>query len=122
MKDSKSDEIFSCDCKIIHEEIVNKVRSQQEPEETIYELADFYKIFGDSTRLKILQALSVSQMCVCDMAHILQMKQSAVSHQLRVLRQANLVKYRKEGKIVYYSLADSHVINIIREGLDHINE
>lgn len=122
MKKDKSEDVAACDCKVIHEETVKKVRKKQESEKVIYELADFYKVFGDSTRLKILQALSVSPLCVCDMAFLLQMKQSAVSHQLRVLRQANLVKYKKEGKIVYYSLADSHVINIMQEGLNHINE
>ncbi|MGE4215267.1 MAG: ArsR/SmtB family transcription factor [Anaerotignaceae bacterium] len=89
-------------------------------EEFIYDVADFFKVFGDSTRIKLLHLLLEKEMCVGDIADKLDMTQSAVSHQLRVLRQSELVKYRKEGKTVYYSLDDSHVENVLRQGIGHI--
>jgi ArsR family transcriptional regulator len=89
-------------------------------EEFIYDVADFFKVFGDSTRIKLLHLLLEREMCVGDIADRLDMTQSAVSHQLRVLRQNELVKYRKEGKTVYYSLDDSHVENVLRQGIGHI--
>lgn len=89
-------------------------------EEFIYDVADFFKVFGDSTRIKLLHLLLECEMCVGDIADRLDMTQSAVSHQLRVLRQNDLVKYRKEGKTVYYSLDDSHVENVLRQGIEHI--
>lgn len=91
-------------------------------DETLYDLAELFKIFGDTTRVKILCALLTNEMCVCDMAALLGVTQSAVSHQLRMLKQARLVKFRKEGKVVYYSLADDHVKTIFDQGLTHINE
>lgn len=91
-------------------------------EETLYDLAELFKVFGDSTRIKILWALDEAEMCVCDIAVLLNMTQSAISHQLRVLRQNKLVKNRKEGKVVYYSLDDEHVKQIYEQGLIHINE
>ncbi|NLO89231.1 MAG: helix-turn-helix transcriptional regulator [Clostridia bacterium] len=111
-----------CDCKVIHEDVVNTVKEKMPPEETLYDLAELFKVFGDTTRVKILWALDKSEMCVCDLAVLLNMTQSAVSHQLRILRQARLVKYRKEGKIVYYSLDDEHVKQIFEQGLVHISE
>jgi DNA-binding transcriptional ArsR family regulator len=102
--------------------VVDKVKKELIDEDRSKNLADFFKVFGDPTRIKILNALSLNEMCVCDIAYLLEMKQSAVSHQLRVLRGARLVKYRKEGKSVYYSLDDKHVQNIIKQGLDHIME
>lgn len=114
--------IERCDCEVIHEEIVNRVRSIFPPEETLYDLAELYKVFGDSTRIKILWALDESEMCVCDIAFLLNMTQSAISHQLRVLKQAHLVKNRREGKIIFYSLDDEHVRQILDQGLVHINE
>ena len=92
------------------------------PEEEIVDLAEFFKIFGDATRLKILYVLYDSEMCVYDIAAFLGMTQSAISHQLRVLKQLDLVKYRRDGKTVYYSLADDHIVTILRTGLDHIEE
>ena len=92
------------------------------PEEEIVDLAEFFKIFGDATRLKILYVLYGSEMCVYDIAAFLGMTQSAISHQLRVLKQLDLVKYRRDGKTVYYSLADDHIVTILRTGLDHIEE
>ncbi|MFT9497686.1 ArsR/SmtB family transcription factor [Anaerosolibacter sp.] len=109
-----------CNCTIIHEDIVNKVKRSMPQEEKLYDLAELFKVFGDTTRIKILYALFESEMCVCDIAALLSMNQSAISHQLRVLKQAGLVKYRKEGKVVYYSLDDEHVKNIFDQGFIHI--
>lgn len=115
-------EIERCDCNVIHEEIVSMVRKRMPHEEKLYDLAELFKVFGDSTRIKILWALAESEMCVCDIAALLNMTQSAISHQLRILKQARLVKFKKEGKVVYYSLDDSHVKQIFEQGLVHINE
>jgi ArsR family transcriptional regulator len=114
--------IESCSCSVIHEEIVSKARENMPEEGTLYDLAELFKVFGDTTRIKILCALFESEMCVCDIAALLSMNQSAISHQLRVLKQARLVKYRKEGKSVYYSLDDEHVKQIFDQGLVHVNE
>jgi len=92
------------------------------PEDTLYKLADLFKTFGDPTRIRILYTLAVGELCVCDIAETLSMTQSAISHQLRVLKQMSLVRFRREGKTVYYSLADSHVEAILAQGLDHVNE
>ncbi|MEG1870882.1 MAG: metalloregulator ArsR/SmtB family transcription factor [Peptostreptococcaceae bacterium] len=116
------DEIENCSCTIIHEDIVNKVKSCIPEEEVLYDLADLFKIFGDTTRIKILCALFEAEMCVCDIAALLGMTQSSISHQLRVLKQSRLVKYRKVGKVVYYSLDDEHVKSIYDQGLNHIKE
>jgi ArsR family transcriptional regulator len=116
------DTIDLCDCKVIHEEIIEKVKEKMPEEETLYDLAELFKIFGDSTRVRILSALFISEICVCDLANILNMKQSAISHQLRILKQSKLIKSRRAGKVVYYSLDDEHVNNIFNEGLNHINE
>ena len=111
-----------CDCTIIHEEVVERVRGELAQEEVLYELAEFFKVFGDSTRIRILSALERSEMCVCDIANLLNMTQSAISHQLRVLKKARLVKNRREGKVIYYSLDDDHVKEILDAGLSHILE
>jgi ArsR family transcriptional regulator len=111
-----------CDCDVIHGDIVDAVREKMPEEGELYDLADFFKVLGDSTRAKIMWALDESEMCVCDLAVLLNMTKSAISHQLRSLKQTNLVKYRKEGKVVYYSLADSHVKDIFEKGLEHIRE
>jgi ArsR family transcriptional regulator len=118
----KSNPIERCCCDVIHEEVVNQVKGKMPQEETLYDLAELFKVFGDSTRIKILWALDEAEMCVCDIAALLNMTQSAISHQLRVLKQAKLVKNRKEGKVVYYSLDDEHVKQIFNQGLVHINE
>ena len=91
-------------------------------EETLYDLAELFKVFGDTTRVKILYALFAAEMCVCDIAALLNMSQSAISHQLRILKQARLVKFRRQGRVVYYSLDDEHVKQIFDQGLTHINE
>jgi len=111
-----------CDCEIIHEDIVKKVKSVFPKDEKLFDLADFYKIFGDITRVKILYALDKSELCVCDISALLGMSVSAVSHQLRALRDSNLVRTKRDGKIVYYSLADEHVKSILECGLEHIEE
>ncbi len=113
--------IAVCDCTVIHEETVSKVRESMPEEGVLERSADFFKIVGDRTRIRILHALFHSEMCVCDIAVLLDMNQSAISHQLRVLKQSGLVKYRREGKIVFYSLDDEHVMNILDQGLVHVS-
>lgn len=115
-------EVECCDVTCIHEEKVQDILKVMPEEEKIKELAEFYKVFGDATRVKILYVLLESEMCVCDLAAILKMTQSAISHQLRVLKQMKLVKNRRDGKTVYYSLADGHIQNIISQGMEHIME
>ena len=114
--------IESCNGNIIHEDIVVRVREQLLAEETLYDLAELFKVFGDTTRIKIICALFESEMCVCDLSCLLNMTQSAISHQLRVLKSARLVKFRREGKVVYYSLDDEHIKHIYDAGLNHISE
>jgi len=111
-----------CDCSVIHKAAVRSVRKAMPPSERLFELADFFRVFGDSTRIGILLALGRSELCVCDLGALLGMTQSAVSHQLKVLRQTRLVHYRREGKIVYYSLDDQHVRAILDLGSRHIEE
>ncbi|MDR1489196.1 MAG: metalloregulator ArsR/SmtB family transcription factor [Desulfovibrio sp.] len=115
-------EIDKCDCQVIHEEVVEEVRKQMPEEEILLNLADLFKVFSDSTRVKILCALQHSNMCVCDIAALLGMTKSAISHQLRILRQTRLVKYRRDGKVLYYSLDDDHVGNVFAQGLLHVRE
>ena len=111
-----------CDYMHLHENVIEQVQEEMPEEEILYDLAELFKVFGDSTRIKILYVLFQSEMCVCDIAQLLNMSQSAISHQLRVLKQAQLVKYRREGKTVFYSLADAHVNTILNQGLEHIEE
>lgn len=111
-----------CDCEVIHGDLVNEVKKKMPDEDELYDLSDFFKVLGDSTRVKIMWALDESEMCVCDLAVLLNMTKSAISHQLHSLKQANLVKYRKEGKVVFYSLTDDHVKAIFEKGLEHIRE
>ena len=111
-----------CEYMHVHEEIVNQVNENMPDEEILYDLAELFKIFGDSTRIRILYALFESEMCVCDIAQLLGMTQSAISHQLRVLKQMKLVTNRREGKTVFYSLADGHIRTIINQGMEHIQE
>lgn len=120
----KKDEnqIESCGITCIHEDVVNKVKSQLPDDEVLYDLAELFKTFGDSTRVKIICALFESEMCVCDLAAVLSVSQSAVSHQLRLLKQARLVKFRRNGKVVYYSLDDNHIKEIFNQGFKHITE
>ncbi len=111
-----------CQTLIIHNSIVRKVRDAQPDQYILNTLGEFFKIFGEPTRIKILQALFISEMCVCDLSAVLELNRSAVSHQLKVLRQANLVKFRKEGKSAIYSLSDNHVKMILDQGMSHIAE
>ena len=113
-------ETLVCECTVIHQEVIYKIKLPEE--ELLYDLGDYFKILGDSKRIKILSALLQSEMCVCDIAALLGMTQSAISHQLRVLKQGRLVKHRKEGKVVYYSLDDDHIKHIVDQGLTHISE
>ncbi len=110
-----------CEINAIHEDIVDSVRQKMPKEENLYNLAELFKVFGDTTRIKIIWALFESEMCVCDIAALLGMNSSAISHQLRVLKQARLVKYRKEGKMVFYSLDDDHIKRIFDQGMVHIS-
>ena len=111
-----------CEENVVHQDVVERVREQLPQDEILYDLAELFKMFGDSTRVKILYALLESELCVCDIAKLMEVTQSAVSHQLRVLKANKLVKFRREGKVVYYSLADQHVIRILSQGMEHIME
>ena len=111
-----------CDFIHAHEELVERVRGQLPGEDTLYDLTELFRIFGDSTRIRILYVLFEAEMCVCDIAALLGMTQSAISHQLRALKNARLVKSRREGKTVFYALADDHVKTIINQGLEHVSE
>ena len=111
-----------CSCNVIHKEVVENVKNKLPKEETLYDLAELFKVFGDSTRIKIICSLFESEMCVCDLSVLLNISQSAISHQLRVLKSARLVKFRRAGKVIYYSLDDEHIKQISDAGLHHITE
>ena len=117
-----SDTVPLCGQKHEHESTIHTVSEEMPDEELLYDLAELYKVFGDSTRIKILYSLFESELCVCDIAQLLEMSVSAISHQLRILKQAQLVRFRREGKTVFYSLADDHVRTILGQGMDHICE
>lgn len=111
-----------CEAHCVHDDLVKKVLEDLPDEDALYDLAELFKVFGDSTRIRILFALFESELCVCDITESLGMTQSAVSHQLQLLRQSKLVKSRREGKSIIYSLADEHVVSIIAQGMNHIME
>ncbi len=113
---------YACDCDVLHEDTVNSVRERMPSDEDVAKLADFFKMFADSTRVRILWALECNELCVCDLAVLLNMTKSAISHQLKSLRLLNLVKYRREGKTVFYTLADDHVKSVLEQGFVHVNE
>ena len=117
-----NNEVERCGCLFVHEDAVGEVLGGMPDDETLYDLAELFKVFGDSTRIKILYALFEAELCVCDISKLLGLTQSAVSHQLRVLKGSRLVKFRKDGKTVFYSLADDHVRKIIAQGMEHVNE
>lgn len=119
---SKIDGIEVCDCNELHKDLLNIVNDRMPVEESLNDLAELFKVFGDTTRIRILFVLFEAEVCVCDLAEALNMTQSAVSHQLKVLKQAKLVKNRREGKSIFYSLADDHVRAIIAQGMDHVEE
>jgi ArsR family transcriptional regulator len=111
-----------CDVVCINREAVDSVRSQMLSKQVVTDTAEIYKVLGDRTRVRLLYALAQRELCVCDLSAVLGMTQSAISHQLRVLRSARLVKFRKDGKVVYYALADAHVLQFIGIGVDHARE
>lgn len=111
-----------CENNVVHESVVKKVAENIADEDLLYDVAELFKIFGDSTRIRILSALLQDELCVCDIGSLLNMTKSAVSHQLRILRQAKLVKNRRSGKEIYYSLDDDHVAKIIHLALEHAQE
>ncbi|WP_338062784.1 metalloregulator ArsR/SmtB family transcription factor [Sporolactobacillus spathodeae] len=115
-------DVETCEQTVIHTDVVQTVSEAMSNDEDMDNVADLFKLFGDRTRIRLLRALYQSEMCVCDLAYLLDMTQSAVSHQLRVLKQAKLVKNRREGKVVYYSLSDQHVMQILVQAYDHIKE
>lgn len=119
MQDS---DVVRCDCSVIHEKTVNQVSCRMPENKVFVELGELFKVFGDYTRIRIIWALAEAEMCVCDLAALLNMTQSAISHQLRVLKQARLVRFRKEGKVVFYALDDEHVKQIYEQGMSHIRE
>lgn len=114
--------IECCDESVLHQDLLKKVNEKMPGEEELYDLAELFKVFGDSTRIRILFVLFEAEVCVCDLAEALHMTQSAISHQLKILKQNKLVKSRREGKSIFYSLADNHVRTIINQGLEHIEE
>ncbi|MCM1273309.1 MAG: metalloregulator ArsR/SmtB family transcription factor [Clostridium sp.] len=111
-----------CETVCVHDNLLKIVRETLPPETELYDLAELFKIFGDSTRIRILFVLFEVEVCVCDLAEALNMTQSAISHQLKILKQSKLVKSRREGKSIFYSLADDHVRTIIAQGCEHIEE
>ena len=116
------DKDLMCEDNHIHDEVCEQVSVDMPDENALYDVAELFKIFGDSTRIRILSALAQAEMCVCDIGEVLNMTKSAVSHQLRILRQAKLVKNRRNGKEIFYSLDDDHVLSIIKLALEHIQE
>jgi ArsR family transcriptional regulator len=114
--------IEACSFLCVHEDVVTQVRQHLPEEESLLHLADLFQVFGDGTRVRILFVLLEAEVCVCDLATLLGMTQSAVSHQLRILKQAQLIKARRDGKIVYYSLADDHVATLLKQGMEHVCE
>lgn len=115
-------EIDTCQISAIHPEIIKEVNNKMPDENTLNKVADLFKVFGDFTRVRIIFALFKSEMCVCDLAFLLSMSSSAISHQLRVLKQAEIVRFRRDGKVVYYSLDDEHVYKIFEQGFEHVTE
>ena len=118
----ETNKVESCSCNIIHKDTVDRVKTLIPNDEILYDLADLFKVFSDSTRIKILCALFQSELCVCDLAALLNTSQSAISHQLRVLKSSRLVKFRRDGKVIYYSLSDDHIEHIFNEGFKHVTE
>ncbi|MEC9488940.1 MAG: metalloregulator ArsR/SmtB family transcription factor [Halanaerobium sp.] len=114
------EELPVCEECVVHSELLEKVQKERMPEEIVQQMAETFKVLGDPTRVKIIHALLKSELCVCDLAELLEMTQSAISHQLRLLRNMNLVKYRKEGRTVFYSLDDDHITQLFLQGLNHV--
>ncbi|MEF9878722.1 MAG: metalloregulator ArsR/SmtB family transcription factor [Clostridia bacterium] len=115
-------EQLTCDYMHVHEEIVKKVTAEMPSDDLLFDLSELFKVFGDSTRIRILYCLLSSEMCVCDIATLLHMTQSAISHQLSVLKKTKLIKNRRDGKTIFYALADSHVSTMLSQGVEHVTE
>ena len=111
-----------CEVSMIHEDVVSRVRETMPDEDPVYEVSELFKVFGDSTRARIICALNIEEMCVCDLAALLNMTQSAISHQLRLLKVSRIVKSRKQGRVVYYSLDDAHIGQIFAMAFEHVME
>ena len=122
MAEPKQDSAPTCEYLNVHEDAVAQVLAALPDDETLYDLSELFRVFGDSTRIKILYVLFESELCVCDIARLLNLTQSAVSHQLRILKDAKLVRFRREGKIIFYALDDEHVRNILSMGMEHVEE
>lgn len=114
--------VETCGFLCVHENVVAQVQRNFPAEDSLMKLADLFKVFGDGTRVRILYVLLTAEVCVCDLAKLLGMTQSAVSHQLRILKQAQLIKARRSGKTIFYSLADDHVATLLRQGMEHVCE
>ena len=119
---NNTEQVEQCEYIHLHQDTIDKVNDNMPDEELLYDLADFFKVFADSTRIKILYSLMQSEMCECDIAQLLNATQSAISHQLRTLKQMKLVKFRREGKTIFYSLSDGHIKTILSQGIEHIEE
>ena len=111
-----------CESTVIHEDVLRRVRERMPEEEPVYEVSELFRVFGDSTRARIICALNIEEMCVCDLSALLNMTQSAISHQLRLLKVSRIVKSRKQGRVVYYSLDDAHIGQIFAMAFDHVME
>lgn len=122
MAEPKQDSAPACEYLNVHEDAVARVLAALPDDETLYDLSELFRVFGDSTRIKILYVLFESELCVCDIARLLNLTQSAVSHQLRILKASNLVRFRREGKTVFYSLDDDHVWSVLALGMEHVLE
>lgn len=118
----KDEKDYLCNCTVIHEDVVDQAKSKIRDDDTLYYMSEFFRMFGDATRLKIINALMISEMCVCDISALVGMSQSVISHHLKILRQARVIKFRREGKIVYYSICDEHIRLIFNQGDTHIRE
>jgi len=118
----QQNKIDICECTVIHEDTLQRVREKMPSEEPVYEVSELFRVFGDSTRARIICALNIEEMCVCDLSALLNMTQSAISHQLRILKVSRIVKSRKQGRVVYYSLDDEHIAKIFAMAFDHVME
>lgn len=116
------DSEYRCSVQCIHEDVVKEAHEKLTDDESLYYMSEFFKMFGDGTRLKIINALMISEMCVCDLSVLVGMNQSVISHHLKILKSARVIKFRREGKVVYYSLCDDHIRLIFNQGLTHISE
>ena len=119
---SEKNMVETCEVPVIHEDVLARVREKMPAEEPVYEVSELFKVFGDSTRARIICALNIEEMCVCDLSALLNMTQSAISHQLRLLKVSRIVKSRKQGRVVYYSLDDAHIGQIFAMAFDHVME